>query len=350
MKFTLKQNLLLYGFLTALSAHFAVAYAIGPKFYVDVAQYQNGMAKLPFMYRALMAWTIHAFMQIQAFVDIVHRAQLPAPFDQPEIIVLTGINILSVIALTEFVRRSIAIFVEDPLLTAVLSFLMPLSMYFSYVALASNLKHSYPYDIPNLPLFAACIYGILKRKLVLMQVSFLLACLSRETSVFLIAIYLLYELDRLKSAPLQIAGNILLMGAVLALTKWILFRMYEGNPLELETYAGGLFGLRLQENFIFLTHPQNWPNLLSSGGFLWVTLFATYKYLPKGPLRRTLWVAVPWVVLMGCVGLLTEVRVFGELTILLAILSAVGIARYLKAHGFRSGDTAIRGPAAQSGR
>lgn len=329
-----KANVIFYGFLTLLSAHFSIAYVTSTRFFVDLADYQNGLARLPYQYRALTAWLLHGVVQSQTFVDVAHR--LPNPFQQPEVLGLAIINFLAVIAVTELVRRSISVFVDDPMLTKVLCFLMPLSMYFSYVALANTYKLSFPYDIPNLPIFAGCVCAIFQRHSKLMQVMFCLACLSRETSAFLIFIYLLYEADRMRDRPAKILANALMMCVILFLTKLLIGSLYAGNPLETGSQVGGLFTLRLQNNLGLITTPQYWPNILSSGGFLWIILLITYRFIPDAALRRTLWVAVPWMVAMSVVALLTEVRIFGELTVLLSILAAVGIFNFLKSNGYRA--------------
>lgn len=330
----LKTDVIFYSFLSILSAHFSIAYLAGTKSYVDLVEYQKGLAKLPFQFRAMTSWLLHAMAQSRAFVNFAHR--LPNPFQQPEVLGLAILNMVAVFAATVIVGRTIKIFVGDDVLVKTLSFLMPVSMYFSYVALANTYRLSFPYDVPNIPVFAVCLYAIFRRSSWLMQIAFCLACLSRETSVFLIIIYFLYEADRVRTAPVLIAGNIILMCAIWATTKFLLFSLYAKNPLEGGSQIGGLFTLRLEDNLTFFTHPEYWPNVLSAGGFLWIIVLACYRYIPSGSLRRTLWVVVPWTLSMSVVARVSESRIFGELSVLLTILAAVGISNFLTSRGYRA--------------
>ena len=329
----LRVHILFYAVLLIVSAHFATAYAVGTISYVDLADYQNGLARLPFQYRVLTSWLLHGLVRVPGFADLAR--QLPLPFQQPEVLALTLVNLGAVTLVTEIVRRIIEIYVDDYVLSRVFCFLMPFSMYFSYVALANSYKLSFPYDIPNLPIFAACLYAIFRNKVGRLHVLFFIACLSRETSVFLVVIYLLWHMHRPVRNLASVVMHACIMLAILAVTKYVLFGIYAGNPMEHGSRISGIFTLRFQQNLEYLTQPQYWPNLFSSFGFLWIILALCYRYVPDPALRRTLWVVVPWTGTMFVVGVLTEVRIFGELTVLLSAVVSVGAFNFLKARGYQ---------------
>jgi hypothetical protein len=312
--------------LCTVSAHFSVAYATSTSLYVNIVAYTAGTAALPFQYRALTSWILSMLNKVGAIRELA-RAQ-PAPFDQPELMALTFLNFAAVILATDVTRRSINLFIRDRNQAAILAFCLPIALYFSYVALASTYRLSFPYDIPNIAVFAMSLYAILSRRQILFYITFLLATLSRETSIFLIVIFVLYNFPSTRVAFLRLAGHCLALSVIWFAVKSSLAWLYVGNLTEHGTTAGGMFMLWPGANLEFWSNPKYWPGLLSTFSFLWIPILAGWKYIGNPDLKRTLWVTAFWFAGMFLVSRVTEVRVFGELTILFSIVTAVIIHNY----------------------
>ncbi len=312
--------------LGVVSAHFSVAYITNTSPYVDLAAYTAGNERLPYQYRALTSWILSLLTQVQALRSLAQSQ--PAPFNQPEVMALTFLVVPAVMVATDFTRRSIKLFIGDCNRSAILAFCLPIALYFSYVALASTYRLSFAYDIPNIAVFAVCVYGILSRRHGLFYMTFLLATASRETSVFLIVMFVLYNRPSTRRALLHIGAHCLALFVIWFVVKLSLVWLYAGNPTEADVVAGGLFQLWPKANLEFWTNPKYWPGLLSSFSFLWIAILAGWKYIGDPDLKRTLWLTVVWFVGMFLVAKMTEVRLFGELTTLLSVITAVIIHNY----------------------
>jgi len=329
-------RILYWVLLAAVSAHFAVAYVTGTRFYVDLASYAAGTERLPFQYRALTAWLLHGISALPPLRALA--ASLPPPFAQPEMLALAAITVASAGAAIDLTRRSLALFMDDAMARA-LAFMLPLSMYFSYVALASSFRFSYPYDLPSLALFALCIFAMLGGRWALLYIGFVLASLNRETSLFLIPLLLIYRWPVSRAgfnAKLaRLLGHALALLAIWLAVKFILVRLYAGNPVEGGGSMGGAFVWQAGQNLRNLLDPIYWPSLSSLLGYLWAVILLGWKYLGDTPLRRGLWIVPLWAAGMLMVGRITELRIFGELGAYVAVVAGVAVHNFLRARGYR---------------
>lgn len=318
--------------LAAVAAHFSVAYATSTHSYLDIAAYANATERLPFQYRALTAWLLRALASLPPLRALA--VQLPAPFNRLETLGLVLVNFTSVAAATEITRRSLGLFVRGKDLAAPLAFLLPLSLYFSYVALASGFRYSYAYDVPGVALFALGVYAVLRGNLVLLYPAFALACLNRETALFLVPLLLLYRWPGRRSEQLRLGAHALALAAIWLALKLALWRLYGGNPLEGSDAPGGIFVWQAGRNLANLLDPIYWPNLASALGFLWLVVLLGWRHLPPA-LKRGLWIAPLWLIGMLMVGRVTEVRIFGELGVYVAIAAGVAIDDFLHRRTYR---------------
>jgi hypothetical protein len=115
------------------------------------------------------------------------------------------------------------------------------------------------------------------------------------------------------------------------LTAWIAMRLivlhlYGHNPV-----AVGSAGLKLRQNLGFLVKPQHWPAFASAFGFTWPVAIVCRRYLAPGFLRGRLIVVALWFLLMLFVGVLIEIRIFGELISYMSVAVGVILHRWLSA-------------------
>lgn len=312
--------------LCAISAHFSVAYITNTKAWVSIADYTAGNASLPFQYRALTSWILRILIKVPGIRELAHAQ--PAPFDQPEILALTFLNFAGVMLATDLTRRSNSLYISDRNQAAVLAFCLPISLYFSYVALANTYRLSFVYDIPNVAIYATSVYAILGRRHFFFYLTFFVATLNRETSIFLLIIFFLYNFRSTRGELLRVGVHCLTLLVIWLAVKGFLAWLYAENSPEPGTLAGGMFMWQLGANLEFWFNPKYWPGLLSILGFLWIAVLAGWKYISNPDLKRTLWVTVFWFAGMFLVSLMTEVRQFGELTTLFSVVTAVIIHNY----------------------
>jgi hypothetical protein len=107
-----------------------------------------------------------------------------------------------------------------------------------------------------------------------------------------------------------------------------LIQLYCKKPVDV---ASGIADLKLRQNLGFLVKPQHWPAFASIFGFALPIVVAGRRYLEPDYLRRGLMVVALWFVLMLFVGVLIEIRIFGELISYMSVALGVILYRWLTA-------------------
>jgi len=103
----------------------------------------------------------------------------------------------------------------------------------------------------------------------------------------------------------------------------VVLHLYGHNPVA---GASGIADLKLRQNLGFLVKPQHWPAFASIFGFSLPVVLVCYRWLQPNYLRRGLMVVALWFVLMLFVGVLIEIRIFGELISYMSV--ALGVILY----------------------
>jgi hypothetical protein len=119
------------------------------------------------------------------------------------------------------------------------------------------------------------------------------------------------------------------------LAAWVAMRLlvlhlYGHNPVAA---SSRIADLKLWQNLGFLVKPQHWPAFASIFGFTLPLVIVRRRYLEPGFLRRGLIVVALWFVLMLFVGVLIEIRIFGELISYMSVAVGVILRRWLTARG-----------------
>ncbi len=172
---------------------------------------------------------------------------------------------------------------------------------------------------------------VMRRSLLLIPV-IAVATLNRETSLFLILFYLVFEIpgrsDQNKRAVVILrAGGMLLAWIAM---RAVVLHLYGHNPMD---NGSRIADLHLWQNLSFLVKPQHWPAFASLFGFTLPVVVAARRYLEPDFLRRGLIVVGLWFALMLFVGVLIEIRIFGELISYMSVALGVILHRWLAARG-----------------
>jgi hypothetical protein len=157
------------------------------------------------------------------------------------------------------------------------------------------------------------------------------ATLNRETSLFLIVFYIVFELSRQFQQNKRTAAVLVRASAMLAV--WIAMRaivlhLYGHNPT---TNGHRISDLHLWQNLGFLVKPQHWPAFASIFGFTLPIVIVARRSIEPSCLRRGLIVIGLWFALMLFVGVLIEIRIFGELISYMSLAMGVILHRWLAA-------------------
>ena len=191
----------------------------------------------------------------------------------------------------------------------------------TYCVLPSHYFH-FVYDLPSLALFAAAMLVIARRRSVLeFAAIFVVATINRETSIFLLWFFLAAAMVEGESVNWRRLLAWRSGGVAFALVcfwaAWHVWtaRHFAGLPSEAARH--------MDINLVAILWPLMWPQLFAVAAFL-IPVLLVFRAAPL-PLELRLWMRVlpVWFAMMFVVGVIFEIRIFGELIPLLACAAAL---------------------------
>ncbi len=309
---------------SAATLHVVWFYLALVRCYLNLESYESGKASTPYQYRLLLmlplrwAHTSAACQSIAAALTSM-RPWFPLGV-RPENIVEFPLDVVSTI-LAGLVARQIYKSASPTGLLTPFVYPLTLLMVASTYALGTMHRLRFLYDLPSLGFFAAGVYLLYFRQpRWQFALLFIVATLNRETTLFLLALFVLTRwLDTGGTATrepgskgrrrLRLPRTDIAIAACL-LTLWLLWhlwvtRHFAGNPTESWS--------RIRLNLWILAVPASWPQLLSCFAFCGPLLLAYRRHVQDPTLRIWLWIIPAWVLCMLHYGLFVETRIFGEL-------------------------------------
>ena len=329
-RLTLRQRITFLAALILVASHFSLAYIAEAAPFLSLRAFAAGLAPQPFQERALTAWVLRGANRFDSpqIEAMLHRL-LPAMGDafNETTLVLLIITWVSMAASIVITRETLLKLTGDALFSSLAAFLVPYMAYFTYI-LNFGPHFLLPYDLPSLFFFCAGLYLLVMRRPLLLVPLIAVATLNRETSLFLIGFYLVFEVSRRgdrqrRPAVLAYAAGML---AVWISMRLFVLHLYGHNPVAAATR---LADLKLWQNLGFLVKPQHWPAFASVFGFTLPIVVVYRRHIEPGFLRQGLIVVALWFALMLFVGVLIEVRIFGELISYMSIAVAVIVHHFL---------------------
>jgi hypothetical protein len=332
--FSPAQRLAFLAALLLVTSHFSLAYISEAKPFLDLRAFAAGVTGQPFQERALTAWMLRGATRFDTphFELVLHRflPAMGAAFNGTTLMLLI-VTWLSMGASIVITRATLIKLTGDVLFSSWAAFLVPYMAYFTYI-LNFGPHFLLPYDLPSLFFFCTGFYLLVMRRALLLIPLIAVATLNRETSLFLILFYLVFEIPGRSD---QHRRGVVIARAAGMMVAWIAMRaivlhLYGHNPMDNGNRIGSL---HLWQNLSFLVKPQHWPAFASIFGFTLPMVVAARRYLEPGFLRRGLIVIGVWFALMLFVGVLIEIRIFGELISYMSIAMGVILYRWLAARG-----------------
>jgi hypothetical protein len=216
---------------------------------------------------------------------------------------------------------------------------------FLYVSIWSYTLHvyrnvSYPYDISSLAFFTAGLLYIYQRRFWPLVAVMLLGTLNRETTLFLILLFVLDGIQpdagepakdllfRIRAAPWLRTALLLAIWCGIRLT---MMHIFGGNDRS-ETYD------RFRENLqdISLKHL---PGMLNLCGYLLPIVWLLRKHVHPERFGSYAIIIPFWIAVMAWKGLLLESRIHGELGGYVAVASVLLLERYITESGVMAPET-----------
>ncbi|GAB4317992.1 MAG: hypothetical protein Kow0074_06950 [Candidatus Zixiibacteriota bacterium] len=266
----------------------------------------DGTAYKPFQFRMLVPW-LASGLAATGLVDLLRAYQL--------------IDVLSVIGLFYAFRYLLSDHLSGTALTLG-SFLVFYALPWNYL-LPRDLPLILPYDIAAVAFFTLGLALLKRHRWRWFYPLFVVACLNRETMVFLVVVLVAVEYGRVPMRSIGIHAGAM-VGIWLAV-KFVMGAMYAGNPGNaLELYHVNSDVLHITTNIERLLIPRHLLLVLSNFGFAWLIVLVGYHRIHDRFIRRALWMAPLFVLMIFIVGNINEIRVFGEL-LPVVMLGVVGV-------------------------
>ncbi len=312
--------------LLAGSAHFALFYTLNTRPMLNLPAFEAGAERAPFQYRALTAW-IYAVADCTLGIPERLRAHLPPSMSTVDDFVTLLLAFLSLLIAGYATRLALERLTAHDDVWSRWGALLVLPMgYYHYLLEFGHpccTPLQLPYDLPSLAFFAVALALIVGDRIAWLYPAFALATLNRESSVFLIILFGLYRSAEFAGArfssrrALTTGAHIAGLTAVWFAVRELLHHLF--HPQAVPGVQVGGFEIHILDNLGYLLRPYYWTSFLSLFGFTWLFIYAHWREVPNAGVRRMLWIGPIYLAAMYIVGVLSEIRIFGELIPLYAI-------------------------------
>ncbi len=310
-----RKKLFLVAVYLLATIQFAWCYLWLTRPYVNTAQYEHGLERMPFQGRCLMmlpmrwANSSHTLRWLAQPFALSHF-WFPRPV-QPEVLVQAAIDVLCLIVAGWFTTKIYQASSRRHLLTPMVYPLLLVVCGATYI-MHTVQNFRFIYDLPSLAFFSAAMYLLyFRRHWSLFVALFLVATVNRETTLLLLPLYIINEAtttgDIRWSRALQprTLAVVLPLAAVWIAWQLLIRHIFAANASE--------FYPRFNWNVKSLIVPQAWPQLLSACAYLMLFVVVMRHRISDPRLRAWLWLLPIWFAFMFSFGILIETRVFGEL-------------------------------------
>ncbi len=321
-----KRVALTYGFVLLVYAfamlQFVRYYTIATTFYLNMEAYLSGQERLPFQERVLPILFIKPLTQsvwVMRHMSHSKGAFTPerGPFYLLSLVSLTVASIYTQRLYELLTRRGLMRYLVFPV------FLF--TVIWTY-CIHSEANFSYPYDLSSLAFFTAGLFYIYRRRFMGLFVVVLIGTFNRETTLFLIALYLLDSTTPADAAvPWRFDRRLIPWSrATLLLVVWTAIKFTLAHHFRGNDHSEDF--LRIRDNLQQL-RPRLLPALLNICGYTLPLVLLFRRYLVPARFHNYLAVIPLWFAVMFCAGVIVETRIFGELCSFSAIAAVLIMER-----------------------
>ncbi len=310
-------------------------YVVSTKFYLSMPRYMSGHERLPFQERVLPIFLMWPVMQSSRLMaSLAHHEGASTPGLAPFYFVsLLGFTLAGFFC----IKLYRAVTTTGTLQILVYPIFLVIAMWTYVVHLDADF--SYPYDMLSLAFFTAGLYFIYTRRYPALLAVMFLGTLNRETTLFLIPIYMidmatartddpavpLRERFNLRTIPWM---RVLALCAIWVVLKVTLTHLFAHNDSS-ENYV------RIREN-VGRLHLRLLPALLNICGYLLPVAILLRRHIRPIRFANYLYVMPLWFAIMFYTGVILETRIYGELTAYTAIATVLLLEHHVAAVSRRS--------------
>ena len=298
-------------------------YTVSATFYLNLPAYLAGSERLPFQYRVLPAVLTKGLYGVHILHTTGMHSEGAFTAERGPLYILSLVGLVVAALFTQALYNVLTR--TRSLQYLVFPVLLYTMMWTYSVHVEANF--SYPYDFLSVAFFAAGVYFIVKRQFLPLLVVLTIGTFNRETTLFLIGIFVLDSAstgltaptgdwrDRFSLKQIPWLKASLLLVAWLSIKLWLAHH-YAGNDRS-EDYV------RLRYNLGELK-PRLWPALLNTCGFMLPVVLLFHTDIKPLRYRNYLWIIPVWFAAMFYAGVIVETRIYGELcpyvTVALALI------------------------------
>ena len=298
-------------------------YCKSTDFYLNMSAYLTGHERLPFQERVLPILFLRPMFNSRWVMS--HMAHSNGAFT-PSLGPVYIISLLAIAIAGIYAQKLYQLVSSRQTLSFLVYPIFLFAVMWSYV-IHSEADFSYPYDLPSLAFFTAGLYYIYKRSFLGVFFVILIGTFNRETTLFLIAIYVLDSATR----PTLIARKSTIPALRVETTNirerfdfsliswprvaflcviWAAIKLTLAHHFANNSTAEDF--LRIQYNLSRLS-PRLLPALLNICGYTLPLALIFCNRIKPMRYQNYLFVLLIWLPIMFCSGVLLETRIYGEL-------------------------------------
>ena len=165
-------------------------------FYLKMPAYMAGHERLPFQERVLPIFLFRPMFHSTFLMGLLVHRQGVSPWSKGPFYLLSLVSLLIAAVLTQLLYKRVS---RHHTLSLIVCPLFLFCVTWTYV-IHNEANFSYPYDLPSLAFFTGGLYSIYQRRFLPLLLIMLVGPFNRETTLFLIGIYLLDAARRASDA------------------------------------------------------------------------------------------------------------------------------------------------------
>jgi hypothetical protein len=303
-------------------------YAVTTTFYLSLPAYLSGHERLPFQERVLPILLMKIFYRLLSAAHASTHLQGAFTLDRAAFYILSLVSIVIAGYFTQKLYEQVS---EQSSLRFFVYPVFLFSMMWTY-SIHMEANYSYPYDMLSVAFFSAGLYFIYSRKFLPLVAIIAVGTFNRETTLFLIGIYLLDAASvEFPDSFLSIRDRFSLsqvrwQRVLLLVLIWFAIKISLGHVFSHNSQAENY--VRIREN-IGRLKPRLWPALLNVCGYLLPVVVLLRHNIRSIRFRNYLWILPVWFAIMFYTGVILETRIYGELCPYVSVALILIIERQL---------------------
>jgi hypothetical protein len=286
-------------------------------FYLDMPKYLAGHERIPFQERVLPILFLEPVFRSPWIMRFAH----PNGLFTPELGPFYVLSLITFVIAGIFVQKLYSALTESGTLFFIVYPLFLFAAMWSYVIhIEANL--SYPYDMPSVAFFAAGLYLIYTRKFIPLLIVMFLGTLNRETTLFLIGIFIIDAASVAGSGPSTRFRDRFSLHQV----PWLRVAALASIWLAIKITLAHIFaGNDNSENFVRFAYnlnkmgPRLWPAMLNICGYMLPIVWLLRGNIAPVRFANYLYIMPFWFAIMFYTGVVIETRIYGELCSFVAV-------------------------------